>query len=291
MDNDNKSPNTSINSILKSPERSFNNFSNLVNNASKDNSILSNLKYASPISYISKSKNKSKKINSFLFDRTKFILKILNYASDKLMIKKENLLAKGLKWLTKEVEDSILFKSDKNAVKNLEELKNENKDLHTIFSWLEEYSTIKIKRNENFENLKKNLILKIEDIPVPSVKNLFEKFINNFNSGSNSNEISNNNNNNSNNEISSNNNNNNLLNFSEINFKLIENENFNIFKFEEAVKQENTLSTISCYIFSSLGYYSYVSYEKFENFISKIAIGYDRRNPYHNVIRNHFYLF
>ena len=213
---------------------------------------------------------KSKKIQNFLYDRTKFILKILKFSSDKLILKKESLLAKCLKWLTKEVEDSILFKSDQNTIKNLEELKKENSDLHLIFSWLEEYSTIKIKRNENFENLKKNLLksVDVDVIPLNLQKVIFENEKNLINKQSE-----------------------NLLNFSQINFKNIETENFNIFQFESEVLKQNTLSTISCYIFSSLGYYSLVNYEKFENFICTIASGYDRTNPYHNVIKNIFNVF
>ena len=72
------------------------------------------------------------------------------------------------------------------------------------------------------------------------------------------------------------------INFSEECISSIEDPSFNIHKLEEAVGQENTLSTVSCYIFISLGLYSMINYSYFENFIAEITKGYYRSNPYHN---------
>jgi len=62
-----------------------------------------------------------------------------------------------------------------------------------------------------------------------------------------------------------------------------EDHNFNIFELEKEVGEENILSTISCYVFSSMGFYSIINYRKFENFVQEITKGYYRKNPYHNV--------
>ena len=48
------------------------------------------------------------------------------------------------------------------------------------------------------------------------------------------------------------------INFSEECISTIEDHTFNIHKLEESVGKENTLSTISCYIFISLGLYSII---------------------------------
>ena len=72
------------------------------------------------------------------------------------------------------------------------------------------------------------------------------------------------------------------INFSEECISTIEDHTFNIHKLEESVGKENTLSTISCYIFISLGLYSMINYNYFENFILEVTKGYYRSNPYHN---------
>lgn len=63
----------------------------------------------------------------------------------------------------------------------------------------------------------------------------------------------------------------------------IEEGYFNIFALEKEVGEKNILSTITCYAFSNMGFYSFINYSKFENFVHEISNGYDRKNPYHNV--------
>lgn len=234
--------------------------------ANKSPNIHSNKLLNSP--YNKLKQGKSKKINSFLYDRTKFILKLLKNSVEKLAKHKETSLAKGLQWLTKEVEESLLFRTDDAAIKNLETLKKENKDFHTIFSWLEEYSTIKIRRDEYVENLKN--IENLQNIPLTAVKNYLKNDLKTEQIRKNSNTFEEN--------IEGN-----FLVFSEDCLIKIETPEFDIFSLEKEVGSENILQTVSCYAFSSLGYYSLIHYKKFENFIAEIAKGYDRRNPYHNV--------
>ena len=61
----------------------------------------------------------------------------------------------------------------------------------------------------------------------------------------------------------------------------IETQDFNIFKLEEEVGAENTLSVVGCYILTVYGLYSKINYDKFEKFIQAITKGYNRENPYH----------
>ena len=71
------------------------------------------------------------------------------------------------------------------------------------------------------------------------------------------------------------------LDFSEECISTIELPNFNIFKLEKEVGSENTLSTVSCYVFISLGLYSIIEYNSFEKFLQEITKGYSRKNSYH----------
>jgi hypothetical protein len=71
------------------------------------------------------------------------------------------------------------------------------------------------------------------------------------------------------------------LNYSEESICDIEEPSFDIFKLDKAVGQENTLSTISSYIFITMGLYSFINYSNFENFVDLITKGYGRKNPYH----------
>ncbi len=73
----------------------------------------------------------------------------------------------------------------------------------------------------------------------------------------------------------------NFINCSDESISLIDSPQFNIFKLESEVGQENILSTLSCYIFASTGLYSKIKYDKFESFINAIAKAYRRENPYH----------
>lgn len=73
-----------------------------------------------------------------------------------------------------------------------------------------------------------------------------------------------------------------FITFSEESINKIETPDFNIFKLEEEVGAENTLSVVGCYIFTSYGLYSIIKYNKFEKFVQEITRGYIRSNPYHN---------
>ena len=72
-----------------------------------------------------------------------------------------------------------------------------------------------------------------------------------------------------------------FITFAEETISTIETQEFNIFKLEEEVGPENTLSIIGCYILTSYGLYSKINYDKFEKFIQAITKGYNRENPYH----------
>ena len=143
-------------------------------------------------------------------------------------------------------------------------LKTENKDLATVLDWLEEFSTIKINRLDSHEQ--KKLISPINDHMLNPLKNK------DFNSSDTFDELR---------CIPSD------LNFISISDGIIskmEENNFNIFELEKEVGEKNILSTISCYVFSIMGFYSFINYHKFENFLQEITKGYFRTNPYHNVI-------
>ena len=73
----------------------------------------------------------------------------------------------------------------------------------------------------------------------------------------------------------------NSVSFSDESISKIETPLFNIFKLENEVGPENTLSVISCYLFTTYGLYSLIKYEKFEKFIQSVTKGYNRANPYH----------
>jgi hypothetical protein len=145
------------------------------------------------------------------------------------------------------------------SLENIEQLKKENQDFQTILQWLEEYSTIKINDND---------IAKVKikgrfetPIPLTALKTFLEnprdKDMQTFRSD--------------------------YISFSETSIITIEEPTFDIFKLEKEVGMENTLSTVSFYIFASMGFYSLIQYEKFEYFIKEITKGYLRENPYHHV--------
>lgn len=218
----------------------------------------------------------SKKVNSFLFDRTKFILKLLKMCKEKLTIAKEKTLVKGLEWLSIEIDDSMLFKSDDLTIKKLDQLKKENKEMQNIFDWLEECSTIKIKQKEGLP-IKKLQNVTNEDvnlIPFAVVKKYLkgqveqqgENGVMSFNYSTPRNKMEEK-----------------FINFSQECISNIEDPTFDIFALENEVGPDNTLSVISCYIFTTMGLYSLIQYDKFELFIQSVAKGYKRENPYHNV--------
>ena len=180
--------------------------------------------------------------------------------------------------LTKEVQDSMLFKTDNFSILKLENLKKQNKELQTIFSWLEEYSTIKIKKKDGVTKLKLKEVLSdesiehIDEIPLSVVRNYFNNE-NSYNCIEPSREE----------KVK-------YLNYSEESIAAIEDSSFDIFKLQTEVGPENILSTVSCYIFTTLGFYSIVEYSKFETFIQEIAKGYIKENPYHNVKKAFYFI-
>ena len=148
-------------------------------------------------------------------------------------------------------------------LKSFDKLKTENKDFATVLGWVEEFSQIKNNGLNPKDNKRKSS--PGYDIIVNYSKN---KNLNN------SDIIE---------EFKLNNCQENYINISDNIISEIEEITFNIFDLEKEVGEENILSTVSCYIFSTMGYYSFINYNKFENFIFEITKGYDRRNPYHNV--------
>jgi hypothetical protein len=73
------------------------------------------------------------------------------------------------------------------------------------------------------------------------------------------------------------------LNISDENISKIEENEFNIFELEKEVGQKNILSVICSYVFTSMGFYSFINYTHFDNFVQEMVKGYYRENPYHNV--------
>jgi hypothetical protein len=185
----------------------------------------------------------------------------------------------------------MLFKSDDLTIKKLDKLKKQNQDMYNVFSWLEEYSTIKIRQKDGIAKVKLAKSLSSTDdigdiIPLSAVKSLLEKE-NNINYP-NTTSIMSNFSEESDSHIGEStregfNNDGNFISFSEDCINKIEDQSFDIFNLEREVGASNTLSVISCYIFTTMGLYSVVKYDKFEAFIQSVTKGYGRENPYHNV--------
>ena len=148
-----------------------------------------------------------------------------------------------------------------DKVKAMETLKKENEALKELFDWIQECSIIKlnslgkekIPQSERYKHLTiedlQRLIKLSQNIPKQN-NNSMQKFINS-------------------------------VSFSDESISKIETPLFNIFKLENEVGPENTLSVISCYLFTTYGLYSLIKYEKFEKFIQSVTKGYNRANPYH----------
>ena len=66
------------------------------------------------------------------------------------------------------------------------------------------------------------------------------------------------------------------------NFINIDDKNFNIFDFESKVGKENTLLFIGKYIFNYFKFGEIISQAKYDNWVERIAKGYDRKNFYHH---------
>jgi hypothetical protein len=195
--------------------------------------------------------NSKNKISNILFDKSYFILKILKTSIERLNECDRKYLAKGLDWVTFEIHDSLLLKSEDKTLQKLEKIKDGNQDLESIFNWLEEYSTIKQTQKDDIDTViiqggaVNHHAVELDDPEVLKKSSIID--------------------------------------ISEETIATIEQPTFNIFQLESEVGKENTLSTISCYIFISMGLYSVISYSNFENFLQAVTKGYTRNNPYHNV--------
>ena len=195
-------------------------------------------------------------------------------------MEKKNAYIKAMDWLKNELMDSLLFKSDELTLSKINELKNESKDMKYAVTWLEEYSTIKLKdidkeqedllpssyskrRDVGDINEIKNILLKEKERKGSKILHLSSKTL-----------------------ISSINPNisidNKFLDIPEEIIENIEESTFSIFKLDEKVGRENTLGIIGYYIFNVYGFYTLIKYPIFENFIKAVTRGYIRKNPYHN---------
>jgi hypothetical protein len=184
-----------------------------------------------------------------------------------------------------EIQDSLIFKSDEKTLKHLGKLREENQDIQLILNWVEEYSTLNLNQNVlvngnvNPVSSKKKRSIDSNDIPKNSIfdHNLgIEKFEKNLIDGSTKfetilplqiHEIQNDPT---------------FLNFSEESVTTIDELNFDIFELEKSIGKENTLPTVSCFIFMEMGLYSIINYSHFESFIEFIRQGYNRKNSYHH---------
>ncbi len=148
--------------------------------------------------------------------------------------------------------------------KYFEDLISQNKDLQTIFSWLEEYSTLEFKHKDKTiaKNRLRGSLSRPEELHnIPFVKNYLE--------------------NDEDNDKKLHTEHINIIHCSDESIASIESPAFNIFNLQSEVGEENILSTISSYIFASTGLFSKIKYEKFESFINEVAKGYKKDNPYH----------
>ena len=151
-------------------------------------------------------------------------------------------------WLRNELMDSLLFKSDELTISKINELKNESKDMQYAVSWLEEYSTLKLKDiAKEQENLLPSSYSKRKDVKdINEIKNILKNDrekrglkMSNLSSKT---------------LISSINPNisidHNFLDIPEELIDLIEEPTFSIFKLDQKVGRENTLGVIGYYIFN-----------------------------------------
>jgi hypothetical protein len=168
----------------------------------------------------------------------------------------------------------FVVKTDENTLKHIEALREQNKDIQHLINWVEEYSTLNANQKEILTTIKKKNLT--------SQHPLHNPFTNNFPCFENSPLITDSDYFNNTDFKLTFSTSSNFLNFKDYPTATIEEPSFDLFQFENAVGKENTLSTLSCYIFLSMGLYSFIDYSNFENFLDYITKGYDRNNPYHN---------
>jgi hypothetical protein len=193
--------------------------------------------------------------NANLLDREKFFNILLRISSSKLN-SKDPVLGKCFDWIKTEITKQ---KTQNYENMKSNEIKQENQNFYNLIAWLEENTKIKFDNDEmKRKKLKNTLQNKLDWIPLTSVK----RYLQNAQDDSSQYEF---------------------INMSEEAIRDIEGPTFDIFKLEDEVGAENTLSTVSCYIFHSMGFYSLIDYNKFDSFIQAITRGYSRTNSYHNV--------
>ena len=215
-----------------------------------------------------------------MFTRQKLINEIVTLVRNHFIMEKKNAYVKAMDWLKNELMDSLLFKSDELTLSKINELKNESKDMKYAVTWLEEYSTIKLKDiAKEQEDLLPSSYSKRRDVrDINEIKNILKN--ESERKGTRMTNLS------SKTLISSINPNisidHNFLDIPEELLENIEDSNFSIFKLDEKIGKDNTLGLIGYYIFNTYGFYTLIKYPIFENFIKAVTRGYIRKNPYHN---------
>lgn len=251
-----------------------------------------------------------KKVDSILFDRSKLIIRVLQFISNKLYANKEKTLARVLEWVLREIKEAK-ESIDRSSVP-LEKAKKEvgpNSDLGNLFSFIEEYSNSQNKHKESIANYSKRSdknitqqssgiitgskypIIKKENPnfgakPLKSGIDIFSNGKNKENKADSEEEI----------DISQRS----LTDESfdkafetSINIKPIipltdkiinsmGTPEFNIFKLQK--ETPFPLHVISNFIFIQKGTYTCFEYDKMDNFLTEIERGYVANNPYHNAL-------
>ena len=193
-----------------------------------------------------------------LINKEKIKKLFFNILRKKLSFLEENYLLTILNWIEKESNENS-SQNKNSSSKSFTELKSENDEFHILYTFLGDYTNIKLKPDIIAKyNLEK---LQNKPLSLSTLKKFAQNNSQNIDLIPKEPEK--------------------YISFSEESINKIETQEFNIFKLEEEVGSENTLSVVSYYIFNSNGLYSYFNYNKFENFILAITKGYNRENPYH----------
>lgn len=193
--------------------------------------------------------NQLNNFNELSMDKNKIKSVILRLLKSKV---KEPYMISALSWLETELEEE-------------KKIKNENEELKKALLWIDKNCTLKL-NNSNQDFINSNYNRKGQELSISQIKNHLNRqnkigkdSLNKINKPEQ------------------------FITFSEDTISKIETQEFNIFQLEKEVGQENTLSVVSCYIFTNYGLYSIINYNKFEKFVQEITKGYIRENPYHNV--------
>lgn len=255
------------------------------------------------------------------FDKGNLIIVLLNIAIEKLK-ETNKVISKGLQWVKKELQETLLFSNGQNLYyNNNKDINNRESDIDykNIISWIEDandaeitYSNIsKLSKNakrrmtttENMNNSLYKLttnILHTDNIKTKAFPRYTAKFkqeVTDLNlkedNESDLNILTN--------QIKPQHRRSTLTSsekfilkydtskhlrkikiYKEEIFLSISHCDFDIFKYETEVGRENVLSTLTFQIFFNFDIYSIIDLENMENFINKISNGYLRSNPYHH---------